>query len=184
MGAEVLDRGFEATTIDDIVAEVGISRRSFFRYFGTKEDVLLGGLLAQGEAVADALAGRPAGEGPWEALLRAMAMAQQSSEFDDEAQLAIGRMMLETPSLRARHIEKRRRWHELLTPLVAERIQPPPDRELAAAAIVATALACLDVATDAFVRANGAEQLEDLYAQALSVVGEDARGAVAAVIGG
>ncbi|MFX6226362.1 helix-turn-helix domain-containing protein, partial [Acinetobacter baumannii] len=35
-----LDQGFEQTTIDQIAAAAGISRRSFFRYFGTKEDVL------------------------------------------------------------------------------------------------------------------------------------------------
>jgi AcrR family transcriptional regulator len=35
------DRGFEATTVDDITTEAGCSRRTFFRYFGTKEDVLL-----------------------------------------------------------------------------------------------------------------------------------------------
>jgi AcrR family transcriptional regulator len=35
------DRGFAATTVDDITAAAGCSRRTFFRYFGTKEDVLL-----------------------------------------------------------------------------------------------------------------------------------------------
>ena len=32
-----LERGFEATTADDIAAASGISRRTFFRYFPTKE---------------------------------------------------------------------------------------------------------------------------------------------------
>ena len=33
--------GYEATTVDAIAAAAGCSRRTFFRYFGTKEDVLL-----------------------------------------------------------------------------------------------------------------------------------------------
>ncbi|MDQ8706090.1 TetR family transcriptional regulator [Streptomyces sp. LHD-70] len=35
-----LGRGFEQTTIDDIVALAGVGRRSFFRYFPSKEDVV------------------------------------------------------------------------------------------------------------------------------------------------
>ncbi|MFH8371612.1 TetR family transcriptional regulator [Streptomyces sp. NPDC018031] len=35
-----LERGFEATTVDDIVALAGVGRRSFFRYFPSKEDVV------------------------------------------------------------------------------------------------------------------------------------------------
>src|SRR4051794_28129346 len=35
-----LERGYEQTTIDDIVTLAGVGRRSFFRYFPSKEDVV------------------------------------------------------------------------------------------------------------------------------------------------
>ncbi|MFD4801182.1 TetR family transcriptional regulator, partial [Streptomyces anulatus] len=35
-----LERGFERTTVDDIVALAGVGRRSFFRYFPSKEDAV------------------------------------------------------------------------------------------------------------------------------------------------
>ncbi|HEY1969936.1 MAG TPA: TetR family transcriptional regulator [Pseudonocardia sp.] len=35
------EHGYETTTVDDIASAAGCSRRTFFRYFGTKEDVLL-----------------------------------------------------------------------------------------------------------------------------------------------
>ncbi|MFG3349471.1 TetR/AcrR family transcriptional regulator [Streptomyces sp. NPDC048018] len=35
-----LERGYEQTTIDDIVRTAGVGRRSFFRYFPSKEDVV------------------------------------------------------------------------------------------------------------------------------------------------
>ena len=59
-----LEQGFEQTTIDQIAATAGISRRSFFRYFGTKEDVVLGDLARDGERVREALAAVPLTTGP------------------------------------------------------------------------------------------------------------------------
>jgi AcrR family transcriptional regulator len=38
----IKERGYEATTVDDIVERAEYSRSTFFRYFGSKEDVILG----------------------------------------------------------------------------------------------------------------------------------------------
>ncbi len=163
------EQGFEATTVDQIAGAVGISRRSFFRYFGTKEDVLLGDLAGRGDAVARALARRPAGEGPWQALRAAMADSVSEVPRDASQDLAIGRIMRDTPSLRYRRTEKRLHWNEALVPMLAARIGGH-GAEFTAAAIVAAALSCLDVASDAWLRSGGKEDLADLYDKAVAAV--------------
>lgn len=65
------ERGFENTTVEQIAAAAGLSRTTFFRYFGTKEELVLGRVSEFGRQVADALASRPAEEQPWDALRRA-----------------------------------------------------------------------------------------------------------------
>ena len=68
------ERGFDATTVDDIAAAAGISRRTFFRYFGSKNDVVWG-RFAEGLADLRAtLAATPA-EVPLADALRAAIVA-------------------------------------------------------------------------------------------------------------
>jgi AcrR family transcriptional regulator len=165
-----LRQGFEATTIDQILESVGVSRRSFFRYFGTKEDVVLGDLVARGAAIADALGARPMDEEPWDAIRAAFDEADETSTLDRPSTLALGRMLFDTPSLLARHLEKRLRWQDMLVPLIASRLDDTDDRDLRAHAIVASALTCLDAASREWVRSDGRHDLGDLYDRAVSAV--------------
>lgn len=165
-----LEQGFEQTTIDQIVAKAGISRRSFFRYFGTKEDIVLGDLAADGERMRDALEAVPIEQGPWQALRSSFDTVSALGPEPDVA-LRIGRMMYETPSLRARSIEKHLHWQELLVPNIRLRLAGSAhDSGPAAEAIVASAIACLDVAGEIWVRGNGTQKLADLYDEAVASV--------------
>src|SRR5262245_57721104 len=107
-----VEQGFDATTTTQIAEEVGISNRSLFRYFATKEDLVLGHLTPQGEVVASALAARPARESPWDAL-RAAFEALRGPGYNDEHQLMVTKMIYGTPSLRARYMDKRMNWMAL-----------------------------------------------------------------------
>ena len=58
------ERSYESVTIDDIAAAAGLSRRSVFRYFSTKEDIVVGKFdFVAGDMLAE-LRARPASEPP------------------------------------------------------------------------------------------------------------------------
>ena len=166
-----LEQGFEQTTIDQIASSAGISRRSFFRYFGTKEDIVLGDLASQGELVKAALEQVPTTVGPWEALREAL-KAVDALTVDAEVTLKIARMMYQTSSLRARSIEKHLHWQSLLVPDIRRRLGIAEDDVInpAPAAIVASAIACLDAAGEVWVEGDGLADLASLYDQAVAGV--------------
>lgn len=162
-----LELGFEVTTMDQVAAAAGISRRSLFRYFETKEDMVLGNLRETGRAVQARLAARPVDEPPWEAMRAALRGMLDEPGQSLTRTLKLARMLFGTPSLRARHLEKQLEWLDLLAPEIQKR-RPGPD--LQARALVACALTCLDTATEAWVRTDGEADIEQLYDQAVAAV--------------
>lgn len=141
------ENGFEETTVDDIVAAVGISPRSFFRYFPSKEDVVIGDLLVAGSHLRDEVAKRLPQESAWGALHGAMRGGAGQIDADPARWLRIMRVITSAASLRARNLEKHLTWSALLIPVVAEHVDADKRLgDLPARTLVGAAFACLDAA--------------------------------------
>lgn len=95
-----LERGFEATTLDDIAAAADISRRTFFHYFASKEDVVFAWQDQQSSALLAAVADvEPAGS--LLEVAEAAILAVVGGMAHDQA-LAVARLVHTTPALMAR----------------------------------------------------------------------------------
>jgi len=166
-----LRQGFEETTVDQVAAAVGMSGRSVFRYFATKEDMVLGDKLHVGRDLAAALEARPPEESAWEALRRALDEPLAALNSDGGRALARATLLATTPALRAAEQQKHAQWGELLLPCVLPRVNGPvATRELRAHAIVSAALSCLDVATQMWVKSGGTKALDTLLDTAMQAV--------------
>ena len=109
-----LDRGFEATTLDDIASAADISRRSFFHYFASKEDVVFAWQEESTAGLIAAVAARPANESMLAAAENAIyAMVRQLKPGEA---IAIARLKRDNPALQARDQVK----HEKLERALAE----------------------------------------------------------------
>jgi AcrR family transcriptional regulator len=166
-----LEQGFDKTTVDQIAAEAGLSRTSFFRYFATKEDAVLGHLEELGQKARDALVARPADEPAWQALRHAFNVLIAERSAYPESGVSMHRMLRDTPSLQARQLGKQMGWQELLAPEVARRLGVSGDPyDPRPRALVAAALGCLNVAIDVCALSEGAVDMADLLDQAMGAL--------------
>jgi len=78
------ERGFEATTVADIAARAGLTKRTFFRYFADKREVLFSGSQGLQAAFVEAIAAAPADAAPLDAIARGLdAMADLFEAIGD-----------------------------------------------------------------------------------------------------
>jgi AcrR family transcriptional regulator len=151
------ERGYEQTTVEEIADAADISPRTFFRYFPTKEDVVL---WDEYDAVVwDMLEQRPADEPPGETM---RAITREAIEGlyrrDPERLLARNRLLFSVPAVRGRFLEFARAGVELLSAGFAEhRGLAPDDLKLRM-----TAMALVDAAGAAFDRWQRADGKIDL----------------------
>ena len=169
------ERGFDQTTVDDIAVAAGLSRRSFFRYFASKEDAVLGMLNAVGDAIAAELAARPAGEPPWASLRRALDVLVTTYLGDPTVALARFRLIHHTPALRTTLLDKQDRWQRSLSQVLAARLGVDPAHDLRPELLAAAALAALDVASRRWLASDGHANLATLLDESFALLAHDLR---------
>jgi AcrR family transcriptional regulator len=170
--------GYEATTVDQIARAAGMSERTYFRYFPSKEALVLGKYEELGQALSERLAERPEQEGVWESLRRMFdhVVEYSSTEGSRERMQEIDRIVSSTPALRAASLERLARAQEVIAQVVEGRREAEASAEssaLEARAIVAAAFACLTAANAE--AASGAVPLERALDVAMAAVGRDSQ---------
>ena len=95
-----LANGFDETTLDAIAEAADISRRTFFYYFKSKEDIVLAYQQGSMERLRDTIASESTDRPPLDVVRTAL--LKLASEYSAEAMIPIDRLMISTESLRAR----------------------------------------------------------------------------------
>jgi mycofactocin system transcriptional regulator len=139
-------RSFDQTTVDDIAAAAGIGRRTFFRYFPSKNDIAWGDFDGQLKQMRERLFASP----PERPLMDAVREALLDFNRVDAAELPWLRrrmeLILTVPALQAHSTLRYAAWREVLAEYIGHRMGVPDD-SLAPQAI---AYATLGVAIAAY----------------------------------
>ncbi|MGP3954592.1 TetR/AcrR family transcriptional regulator [Nonomuraea sp. 3N208] len=144
-----LEQGYESTTVEQIAGVVDISPRTFFRYFTSKDHLVLWFHDHGEEIMLETLAFRPQDEPPFNALmhaLRAVLSDMQGSTPDESARfLKLRRILEENPRLIGQSVARGAQTERRLAELVAERRGADPDTDQLSHLIVAFAMSTLRV---------------------------------------
>ncbi|MFJ3789617.1 TetR family transcriptional regulator [Kitasatospora sp. NPDC090091] len=169
-------KGFDAVTIDEIAAAAGVSKRTFFRYFASKEDVVVQVLADLGPVMRTELAARPAGERPSLALRNAVwisvaACADGAGRGGaSERALRVVQLILGTPALLARFLERQAQWREELAAELAHRLGLDPATAMYPPLAAGMALSAFDAVLRRWSGSDGAEDPAALLEQAFAVL--------------
>jgi mycofactocin system transcriptional regulator len=120
-------RGFHAVTVDDLAAAVGISRRTFNRYFASKADVLWHDFDRELENLALALDATSPELPLWTAITEAVVQVSRHRRDDrDDARLRF-QLIVTEPQVRAAADQRYDAWEQTITGFVERRF-PKADR--------------------------------------------------------
>lgn len=157
-------KGFEETTVEDIALAAGVHRRTLFRYFPSKNDIVWGNFDSVLDRLREDLREARSSEPLIKVLGRA---AVRSNRYPPEQQpeLRIRMTLITTvPSLQAHSMLRYEAWRNVVAEFAATRLQQKPD-DLASLALGHAALGASMAAFSRWV-ANPEDDLEDNLRQA------------------
>lgn len=167
-----LEKGIDDTTLDEIAAAAGISRRTFFYYFTSKDEILLSLQSGIGEMLADAVRKAPATSTPIDAVREAALQVCNAIPTHDMVEM--DRLMRTSPGVQARkqasYVQQEGEIYEALR----ER-WPEPERSMALRVVAMLSVGAMRIAGDIFNREQGKRSMVDVLREAFDNVAREVR---------
>lgn len=161
--------GFANVTVTELAAEAGVTERTFFRHFPTKEAVLFEDYESQLGWLAEALARRPESENLFDAVLASVVSFPHDLEVVKQA--ALLRAELIGGERAAGHLRVvQASFAEVISAFVRTRYAQLPDVDLMAEVAGATLAAALVVAVENWGRSGCTDDLGQIVANSVHKV--------------
>ena len=138
-----VERGYDETTLAEIAEAAGVSTRTIFGYFGSKEDILFANLQATCDAVAESVIARPEG---MDALTALRDVIVSSAHEKDELNHKLTELIAADPTLASHQRARVSQLQDMLAAELAKDLGVGPDdlRPKVAAASLTAAFEVLE----------------------------------------
>lgn len=158
-------QGFDGTTTDEIAATVGISRRTLFRYFASKNDIPWGQFDDNLDYFREALERMPPELPLWKTVQEAVVAFNSLDPSAVEQHRQRMHLILQTPSLQAHSVLMYSRWRRVIAEYTAQRVNQSPD-DLFPLLVGHTSLALAISAYEVWLR-DASASIEELIAASM-----------------
>ena len=148
------DQGFDATSMEQVAEAARVSRRTIYRYFPTKDDLVFESPRKWLGVLNQTLDTRRADEATRDVLRRALRDVARFIESDRDTVLAGFSILIASPSLMARHGRSDAEWSARYIELIGPDVADQPDGAL----LATTAAMALVAATNALIAVWAAGQ--------------------------
>lgn len=167
----VEEKGFSAVTTDEIAARAGVSARTFFNYFASKDGAVLGQSAEDLERLKGLLAERPADEPPLETLRAVTLAAMSPGAFDLELRAKRMKVLLNEPTLAPAVVGSNIRMQNVLLEGFEARLASSGGVDLRIRVLVAAALAAVRASLEHH-QAGAPGDVEDSINEAFAMLAE------------
>ena len=161
-------KGYNATTVEEIANAADVSPRTFFHYFGSKEEVLFGGHDERRRNLISVLRDRLGAEPVWKAVCTAMMTVVDHFEADPDFFRERARLYASEPGLRAAVLCINDKLVQEMTNVLAERLRCRPG-DLTPRLIATFANATMRSAIDCWVASGEDADLRAIATTSLSI---------------
>lgn len=162
-----IEKGYDAATLDEIAARAGISRRTFFYYFKSKDDILLSLQSGVGDMLAAALRDEPHDKRPLDAIRDAI--VKVCATIPDKDMIAIDRLMRSSAAVQARKQASYVQQEKALFAILRERL-PEPERETGLRLVAMMSIGAMRVASEALSREGGKRPYAEILHEAFDAL--------------
>jgi AcrR family transcriptional regulator len=150
------EKGFDQTTVEDIAAAAGTSRRSFFRYFESKSDLMAQPVVSYGTTLTDAIRSCPPTDSPAEVLRQTVISVAKHSAANPRAKKVM-EIAAQYPEARQAQVARFAQVQDQVAEAFARRYQQRGKDQTTARILAALTLSLISVAFQSWFEGDQAD---------------------------
>jgi len=165
------ERGFASVSAAEIADAVGVSERTFFRYFPAKEDVMFPDAGERLSHVQRLMADLPPDLSLVDGVRRALVAMSDEFEGSQEMMLMRAQLVAATPALRVHVLQREQEWVEEFSAAIAARMNLDQANDLRPELAAAMIVTAFRVVLGQWLRMGGEGDMPAMLDQALAFIG-------------
>jgi len=154
-----IKQGYANTTLDEIAAEAGISRRTFFYYFKSKDEILLSMQRSNSDTLAAAVRRAPQGKKPLDTIRDAV--IEVCETFPAKEMISIHRLMKSSEAVQARKHATYVENENAIVAALRERF-PDPKQETTLRLVAMMSVGAMRLAVETLDKEDGKRPLSEI----------------------